>query len=270
MSKIFLPLFLMAVSIASCKKAAELKYNSPDNIYFDFDAATKDRDSIVYTFAYEPGKATDTILLPVRISGKRVNSARTFKVQPITQGTTAVPGVHYEALKESYTMPADSGTFALPIVLYNKDAKLSNESVMLRLSLVETSDFGLALTGLSSAKIVFSSKLEKPDWWEMWLGAYYSQVKHELFLISSGTIHMTLSGLDAPKNLYHVGRLNSFLADPFKWVGENSSKGYVLEQKNNTTYELYNSSNAAKKFVLRLNAQSGKYYFIDENGTEVI
>lgn len=270
MTKLILPLILMLVLVASCKKAEELRYSSSDNIYFDFDATTKDRDSIVYTFAYDPGKATDTVWLPVRLSGQRVARARTFKVQPIAAGTTALPGVHYEALKESYSMPADSGTFALPIVMYNKDPKLSNQSVALRLALVETTDFGLALTGLTTAKVVFSSKLEKPEWWEMWLGSYYSQVKHELFLISSGTIHMTMSGLDAPKNLYHVGRLNSFLNNPFGWVQENSGKGYVLEQKGTNAYDFYNSSNPAKKFELRLNTQSGRYFFMDENGKEVI
>jgi hypothetical protein len=167
-------------------------------------------------------------------------------------------------------MPADSGTYALPIVLFNKDPELSRQSVTLRLALAATSDFSLGLTGLTTGKIVFSSKLEKPEWWEMWLGAYYSQVKHELFLISSGTIHMTMAGLDAPKNLYHVGRLNSFLNEPFKWVQENGGKGYQLEQRNTNTYDFFNSSNPAKKFELRRNAQSGKFYFIDEKGQEVI
>lgn len=254
----------------SCKKADELTYNTSDNIYFDFDPATKDRDSIVYTFAYEPTKARDTVFLPVRISGNRVPQARTFKVQVVTDGTTAIAGTHYEALKEEYTMPADSGTLALPIILYNSAPELTRQSVTLKLTLVSTADFSLNFPGLVTSKILFSSKLEKPEWWEMWLGSYYSQVKHELFLISSGTIHMTTSGLDAPKNLYHVGRLNSFLNDPFKWVADNTDLGYVLEKSSNGQYYLFNSSNAAKKIELRKNEQAGKYYFIDENGQEVI
>lgn len=265
-------LIILAISFIafSCKKADELTYNASDNIYFDFDPATKDRDSIVYTFAYEPTKASDTVFIPVRISGNRVPHTRTFKVQVVADGTTAIAGTHYEALKEAYTMPADSGTFALPVVLYNSAPELTKQSVTLKLTLVPTADFGLHISDLVTGKILFSSKLEKPEWWEMWLGSYYSQVKHELFLISSGTIHMTMSGLDAPKNLYHVGRLNSFLNDPFKWVADNAASGYMLEKSSNGHYYFFNSSNAAKKIELRKNEQAGKYYFIDEKGQEVI
>jgi hypothetical protein len=81
---------------------------------------------------------------------------------------------------------------------------------------------------------------------------------------------MTLSGLDAPKNLYHVGRLNAFLNDPFRWVEQNSGLGYVLEKQSDALYHFYNTANPAKKTVLRRNAASGRYFFIDENGQEVI
>ncbi|HEX2536294.1 MAG TPA: DUF4843 domain-containing protein, partial [Chitinophagaceae bacterium] len=127
----FLPALLFCFLLLSCRKAEELRYSTHDNIYFDFDPETKDRDSIVYTFAYEPARASDTILLPVRISGNRVPVARTFKVSIQPQGTTAQAGLHYEALKESYTLPADSGTFSLPIILLNTDPELTQKSVTL-------------------------------------------------------------------------------------------------------------------------------------------
>ncbi len=261
--------FLSVLVLLSCKKAAELRYDAPDNIYFDFDPNTSDRDSIVYTFAYEPGKASDTIFLPVRISGNRIPEDRTFRIQEIAEGTTALSGIHYEALRASYTMPADSGRVYVPVILYNTDPELTQKSVTLQLTLVETPDFGLQITGLEKGKILFSAKLEKPFWWEMWLGPYYSQVKHELFLISSGTIHMTTDGLDAPKNLYHVGRLNSFMNDPFSWVAQHPDAGYVLEKQSESSYHFFSSGNPAKKIELRKNEQSGRYFFIDENGQEV-
>lgn len=263
---IFLAAALMLM--VSCQKAKELTYNSPDNIYFDFSASPKDRDSIIYTFAYEPSKARDTIFLPVRISGIRTSGAREFKLL-VAEGSTALPGTHYEPLKEGYTIAADSGTYALPVILLNSDPMLSEKSVTLNLTLVETADFGLQITGLTTCKIVFSSKLEKPDWWNMWLGDYYSQVKHELFLIATGISEMTTSGLDAPMNLYYTGLLASMLNDPFGWVADHPDAGYVLELRSDSNYDFYNVNNPGKKIELRKNSDSGKYFFIDENGREV-
>lgn len=254
--------------MVSCQKAKELTYNASDNIYFDFSSAPKDRDSIIYTFAYEPSKARDTIFLPVRISGVRTSGDREFRLVA-AEGSTAVPGTHYEPLKDVYTMAADSGTYALPVILLNTDPLLSEKSVTLNLSLLETADFGLQITGLTTCKIVFSGKLEKPEWWNMWLGDYYSQVKHELFLIATGVTEMTTSGLDAPMNLYYVGLLTSMLNDPFGWVADHPDAGYVLELRTEGTYDFFNGNNPGKKTELRKNPDSGKYFFIDEKGREV-
>lgn len=265
-------LILIAISIVvvagACKKTAEIKYHAEDSVYFDFKTAA-DRDSIVYTFAYEPDLAKDTILLPVRISGNRIPAGRSFGIQ-VSGASTAVAGTHYEAFKTSYTMPADSGTFMLPVVLLNKDPQLTTTSVSLQLKLLPSADLDTSINTLIKARIVFSNKLEKPIWWAMWLGAYYSQVKHQLFLISSGATDLTTSGLDAPKNLYHVGRLNGFLLDPFTWVTQNPDKGYVLTVRTDGNYDFYSSKNPDKKILLRKNASSGKFFFIDEAGKEVI
>ena len=104
----------------------------------------------------------------------------------------------------------------------------------------------------------------------MWLGGYYSQVKHELFLITTGVTDLSTSGLDAPKNLYYVGRLNSFLADPFTWVANNPDKGYVLEQRTDGNYDFYNTSTPNHRILYKKDVQAGRFFFIDENGVEVI
>jgi hypothetical protein len=264
---------LLAISIAmvagACKKTEEITYHADDSVYFDFKTAAE-RDSIVYTFAYEPDLAKDTILLPVRISGIRMPATRSFGIQVVQSSSTAVAGTHYEAFKSSYTMPADSGVFLLPVIILNKDPQLTTTSVSLQLKLLPSADLDTAINTLIKARIVFSNKLEKPIWWNMWLGGYYSQVKHQLFLISSGATDLTTSGLDAPKNLYHVGRLNGFLNDPFTWVTQNVDKGYVLTVRADGNYDFYNSKNPDKKILLRKNTSSGKFYFIDEANKEVI
>ena len=219
MKRIFIITGLFFLLLSACNKAAYMPYHSSDNIYFNFDdVSTTDRDSIVYTFAYTPGIESDTIWLPVRISGLRTDNDRTYKVAVTDSGTTAKAGTHYAALQPEYTIPAKTGIDSFPLVIYNTDTLLTQRSVMLNLHLVATGSLGTEMPSLINARIIISNKLEKPIWWNMWMGGYYSQIKHELFLISVGVQDLSTSGLDAPKNLYYVSKLNSFLANPFGWI----------------------------------------------------
>jgi len=257
--------------LAACQKAAYMPYHSSDSIYFNFDDAnTTDRDSIVYTFAYTPGKESDTIWLPVRISGNRIDSSRTYKVAVTDSGTTAKAGTHYKALQPQYTMPAKEGIDSFPLVIYSSDTLLTKYSVALNLRLVATSSLGTAFPSLIKARVIISNKLEKPNWWNMWLGGYYSLVKHELFLISVGVQDLSTSGLDAPKNLYYVSKLNSFLANPFAWISNNPDKQYKLELRPDGNYDFYNTNTPTHRILYKKDASSGKFFFIDENGANVI
>jgi len=253
--------------ITSCKKAEQLEYHSQDNVYFDLTA--EDRDSIVYTFAYHPGISQDTIFLPVRISGIRMPEDRTFGISVVDTSTTALANTHYEPFKTSYTMPADSGNYRLAVVIYNKDESLVLHTVVMTLKLTATDELGVALPTLIKARIIVSNKLEKPKWWDMWLGGY-SQVKHMLFRLAATTDDLTTQGIDAPKNLYYAGKLSSFLIDPFTWVNANPEKGYVLTQRPDGNYDFYHTATPGQKILLKKNGATGKFYFIDENGNEVI
>lgn len=265
--KIFIIGLLAGIAMASCKKEPELVYESADNVYFDF--KTENKDSIVFTFAYDPLRLLDTIILPVKISGLRVHYERKFKIEVMTDSSTAVADTHFKSFEDQYTMAADSGTCHVPLVIYNKDSLLASRSVILRFKLTATSDLGTKIPALIYGKVIISNKLEQPVWWNMWLGSYYSRVKHELFLITTGVKDLTTNGQDAPKNLYFVGLLTTFLNDPFTWVSNHAEAGYVLELRTDGNYDFYNSSNPYKKILLRKNVQSNKFYFIDENGAEV-
>lgn len=269
MKKLITSLVAILILLVSCKKADLITYNSADNIYFDLSPYGYE-DSILYTFAYEPELLKDTVLVPVRISGNRIPGDRSYKVQIVDTATTAVANQHYEPLKESYTVPAGAGTAWLPVILLNTDTLLVTSSVSLTLQLTDTDDLGVAHKDIITARLVFSNKLEKPNWWDMWLGTYYSQVKHQLFRLAATTEDLTLEGLDAPKNLYFVDKLNSLLNNPFNWINNNPDKGYTLEQRPDGNYDFYYEGTPNKKFLYRKNASSGKYYFIDEEGKEVI
>ncbi|HMI03884.1 MAG TPA: DUF4843 domain-containing protein [Pedobacter sp.] len=269
--KPYIIILLAVTGFASCKKADEKLFNHAPSVYFDTQGG--DRDSILRTFAYTPTLAQDTVWIPVRLLGIRTNKARTFAAKVEMDSSTAIPGVHYEALKPTYTINAEKGFTYLPLVIYNKDKELEERSVSVMIKLIGTTDLAIENPYLIKAKVVFSAKLEKPDWWDTWPLPPYSRTKHELFFLVTGQKSMTKEGLDAPKNLYYVALLNTMLGNPFNWVAKNPLKKYVIEEVtpgNTDRYYFYNTANPAKKTLLKKNVQNGKYYFIDENGNEVI
>jgi hypothetical protein len=271
--------FILSVSsvLFSCKKDKELLYNSQDNIYFNYSA----KDTLNYSFAFNPAQAQDTLWIPVIISGTRTNYARSFQVSVLADSTTAVPTLDYVPLQSSYTLPADSGQVHIPVIIKNIDTTLNSKSVLLTIRISGGKDFGSSLyEGIRTKEIVFSNQLEEPVWWPDWAGELgnYSRVKHQLFLISSGTTDLVVvSGnptayLDIPRALYYISNFKAFLADPFGWVSQNPAKGYVLTSTNDGTgdYYFYNTSAPTKKILLQYFAQANTYVFIDENGQQVV
>lgn len=262
-------ILITAILIASCSKDPGMLYEANDSVYLNFEDTADSK--IVYTFAYDPGLAEDTIYLPVKISGKRVPFARNFKIAVVDSATTASSPLHFEAFRESYEIPADSGTLSLPVVIYNKDPQLDVSTVTLAFMLVASDDFQVDFPHLISGKISFSNRLEQPGWWIYWMSSLglYSRVKHQLFLISSGTIEMPdMSKPDAylqvPKALFHIDQYKAFLNDPFTWVVQHPE--YALTEKANGDYDFYLKETPEKTTLLKWNQGTNSYYFIDENG----
>lgn len=265
-------IFIIVFAISSCSKEPEFLYDSPDSVYFNFEDTASSK--IIYTFAYNPELVEDTIYLPVKISGKREPYSRSFKIAVVDSATTASPTLHYEAFKESYEIPADSGTFSLPLIIYNQDPELDVSTVTLAFSLQSSDDFKTDLPHMITGRISFSNRLEQPGWWIYWMSSLgmYSRVKHQLFLISSGTIDMPDMSkpdayLEVPKALYHIAQYKAFLSDPFSWVQDHPE--YALTEKPDGNYDFYLKEAPEKIIVLKWNAGSGTYYFVDENGQNI-
>lgn len=277
MKKILTYIFISAAALSACKKTEEQLFSSPDGVYFDFNDPLKNNqrtDSVLYSFALFPERSTDTVWLPVRISGSRRSEARSFRIAVVDSATTAVADKHYKALEKEYVMPADSGVAKVPIILLASDPGLTVNSVRLKLRLVPTGDFTVPNPAYDSAKVIFSNRLEKPVWWDVWsseIGAY-SRVKYELFIRVTGTSELP-SSFDAqvlPKVLYYTRRFRNFLGSPVSWVAENPQAGYTLEPAGTGKYNFFSLTNPEKKYLLQLNPADNKYYFTDENGTRII
>ncbi len=262
---IFFTIIIVIAGVA-CKKTPDFLFRAPlQNVYFDINP----EDSVVYTFAYNPQLGRDTVFLPVKLAGMRADSVRRFGVIVVDSNTTAKAGLHYEPFKEWYTLPADSGVFRLPVILFNTDPLLQDQSVKLTLKLKPGAGLDTNVNKLIKARVMLSSKLEQPDWWNTWPLGAYSRTKHELFMIATGVTSMTKDGLDAPRNLFLVGRLNVMVADPFAWVNNNPEKGYVLTLRSDGNYDFYATTNPAKSILVRKNTSTGRFYFVDENGLDI-
>jgi len=269
-------ILLFCSAMFGCKKDKELLYNSQDNVYLDYAI----KDTLNYSFALHVSQAQDTIWVPVIISGNRVNHDRHFQMSVVPDSTTAIATVDYEPLKSSYTMPADSGVVHIPVIIKGTDTTLVNKSVVLTVRVSGGTDFAsLFNESIRTKKILFSNRLEEPAWWPDWQGELgdYSRTKHQLFLISSGTIDLGMvTGNPTayeiiPAALYFISNFDNFLVDPFTWVSQNPTKGYVLTPRNDGTgdYDFYSTIDPAKKFHLQYFPSVNKYLFIDENGNQV-
>jgi hypothetical protein len=193
----------------------------------------------------------------------------------VDTATTAIASLHYQPLESSYTIPADSGIFMLPLIVFSKDTALKTKSVIITLSLQASTELGIAFKELRRGFIKLSNKLEKPAWWDVWIGELggYSRVKHELFIRTSGTTVLSASQADymeTPKTLYFIRRFKSFLQDPFKWVADYPEEGYVITLEADGNYYFYSSGSPENRYMLEKNISDGKYYFKDEDGNRII
>ena len=273
---------LLSVLFVACKKDVDFAYDSSDNIYLNYlnDDGTQDTLPVTYSFAYSPGLAKDTLWVPVKIAGKRVNRDRKFKIAVVTGMTDAEQELHYEPLKAEYTMPADSGTVRVPIVIKNIDPALADKSVALTINAVSSADFGEQLPiMLRRRTLIFSNRLEEPSWWKYWqgnLGGSYNRVIHQLFLISGGKdlVNPTAPNgyLEIPRTLYYIENLRNMTSDPFTWVIRNPDKGYVLTKRTDGTqdYDFYNVNSPTIKFAVKFYPQVNRHFFVNEKGAQIV
>lgn len=268
-NNLFLIFGLIVSLLWACRENDNYLYDSTDNIYFNFEDTASSR--ITYSFANTPDVVLDTFFVPVRISGNRVDRVRLFKLAIVTEETTAQVEKHYQALNDFYEIAVDSGTCKVPVVIYNKDPEMDDSTFVITLVLQPTADFLIDLTYIPKVRIAFSNRLEEPAWWKYWMSnlGTYSRVKHQLFLIASGTTELVDMSdpngyMQIPKTLFHLDQYKAFLTDPFAWVGKNEE--YALTESENEEYHFYLKSAPEKVTILKKDPALGVYRFIDENG----
>lgn len=134
---------------------------------------------INHSFVFFKGD-TAVYNVSINITGMPTAKDRTFKLVADTASTAKI-AIDYEALKETYTIPAGTYTVNVPIKIY-RSASTKTKQLKIILKLEENNDFSLIRTASPIFSIVFSDFLTKPVNWSDFDYRAYSQVKHRIFL----------------------------------------------------------------------------------------
>ncbi len=176
-----------ALALGSCTKELAT-YSGPNSVYFSMTVSTSDltkTDSSKITFAYAAASVKDTTFkLLVRTMGPLSDKDRAFRVRAVADRSSAKAGVHYEALQETYIIPAKANSFLLPIT-FHRTANMLTDTVQLQLELLENENFNTKLAdeiintstkqkvSLIRYTIQVSDVLAKPKaWWDYMLGNF--------------------------------------------------------------------------------------------------
>ena len=185
---LILTLLPVLALLMSCEKEI-MKYEGKEGVYF---AVQSGSPFLTTLWPYQPNSQVSffrinqpEVLFSVKvmITGPVKNYDRTFRVEINPDSTTAVLGVHYEALKQEWTIPANAVTTNVQIKL-KRTTDLQNKEVKLGLKLVKTKDFELSF----------------PEW-------------DAIPSLSGGTV---VPKFDAS---LHSLNINDFLVTPAVWIG---------------------------------------------------
>ncbi|MNK02873.1 hypothetical protein D3C87_207030 [compost metagenome] len=147
--KILIGCLSLLVFLCSCEKEI-MKYEGREGVYFAVQHGSEAFSES--NWPYQPYSPVQFIRInqdavnfrvKVMITGPVKDYDRTFRVEVNPDSTTAVLGVHYEALKEQWTIPAHA-VFTNIEVRLKRTPDLETEEKTLGLRLVATKDFSLS------------------------------------------------------------------------------------------------------------------------------
>jgi len=189
MKKIIILSFIIASFFNSCKTEEVPIFNEENRVYFenfymDAFAPGKEEASVNSNsfFFYPTGTKTMTIPVTVILSGKKLESDKTFRVKVVNKEdvdleldeeyTTANPSEY--TLEPSYTFHANTITEesidirdVFNVTINYSDRLDSNpDGYKLVIELVPTEGMGVGQYERRRAVIVFSKNPSKPKWWD--------------------------------------------------------------------------------------------------------
>ncbi len=230
MKVIYIYVLLIAMLFVSCQYNERMGYiNDRSGVHFYIDsysaitqidksfAATLDKEIIVD--------------IPVRRNGFAEDKDLYFKMIIVDSTTTAISGVDFEPLADSYLFPAGEYTTTAQVKIFNSE-NIKDKSVLIDISLIESEDFDIGEIDRTRCQIAFSNILIKPSNWDSNTYYYkdYSETKYRIFLQLTGLdIFPTQEEISADSYYYRYvvpRELSAYLSDNYPVHDEN---GNIIE-----------------------------------------
>lgn len=166
MEKLYIWMGWVAVllTLCGCQKDEPMEYNGRPGYYFN-------GNEFSYSFAENPWKTVDTVLVPVLITGKLEDYSRTLKAEVVRDSSTATEDM-FELL-EGTVLPNEAYGF-LPLVV-NYVPLLDDTTVVLKIQAVANADFQELDLVYPSCRVSFTARIVKPYNWsqlEYFFGPY--------------------------------------------------------------------------------------------------
>lgn len=181
-------LIVVATSLVSCKTTAIESYDtSTSYIYIDtpflkddLGRITKERlKEYIYSFAFdEPAVTTYTFKVPVSIIGKPSDADRQYKIEIVSEKTTATAEDWDEnSISDVYIK---KGEVITPLeITVKRHSKLKEEARIIVLRVMENENFATGDKDLLEITLNISEILNEPTWWGTYLkffGPFQKQI----------------------------------------------------------------------------------------------
>ncbi|MFI3265548.1 MAG: DUF4843 domain-containing protein [Rikenellaceae bacterium] len=166
MKKISILAFVAAASVfaVGCSES-ELGMFDTNYNYVQFSAEDEDdevEESV--SFSLLAGAEETIHYIDVEILGVAFDTDTEYKVSVVSDESTAVAGLHYEALSETYTFPAGVYEATLPIKFYST-AEMDDDMFYLQLQIEAYGNVKPGLNTNVSTTIAVTNQLVQPSWW---------------------------------------------------------------------------------------------------------
>jgi len=177
----------MLFALWGCSKETIELYSGKSLLYFDYSIHTSNKrnptriDTTLFTFSLSNTGLTDSIYnMQISLMGRQSAHDRPFTIQVVDSTTTAVAGVHYEALKDVYVMPANQSVVYIPVRFY-RTKEMAQHQYQLQMKLLPNADFDTTLTqpadkmtvATATYTIYIDDQIARPvRWLDVYLGTF--------------------------------------------------------------------------------------------------
>ncbi|WP_295120018.1 DUF4843 domain-containing protein [uncultured Chitinophaga sp.] len=241
MKSFSLSISILMLMLTACEKTALLRYQSSNDIYFNYQVSSVQRDSMNMQFAVVKDVA-DTFSIPVKVLGKAADVPRSFTLRVNQSLTTAEAGKHYALTPaDSHFIPAKVIDGAFTIIL-KRPADLYEKKVDLVLDLLPDENFTTnmkvfdytALRPLKATqwKVTIEDILYEPTNWTF-SAAYLGTYSREKLTLMASTQNLTLNLFYAAP-LYSATQQNNFAITMQKYLNAQKALGNTVYERDGT------------------------------------